>query len=342
MKIYEIISESRLGNPAVAEFINTMLKGMAWTLGRGPRTKAAEELARVWAKEMMENTKAPGKVVSFKPDQIEKILADAKLDVKLATDEAVKKEGYMAARKIYLEAENKGLLKDVIQGAKDVSNVVGKYTNYIAWTGKWAVRMYALYGATQPWVEYTSIIEEATEQVKKGELTEQEFEKLARQEMIIMIGKLAVILPTLGTYIAGKGAMKTIEVGWKAALIGKLEKTGPWAATFTNLVKAATPAALAALYHFLNTPTGGSLFAYWLTSAGGNAFGKGVEDLFGHGEKAVEFISKVKNILEVPDGAPASSDAPAQSGQRQQPSAPTAPAVVGTTPGGATVSGDWK
>ena len=341
MKIYDIISESRLGNPVVAEFINTMLKGMAWTLGRGPRTKAAEELARVWAKEMMENTKAPGKVVSFKPDQIEKILADAKLDVKLATDEAVKKEGYMAARKIYVEAENKGLLKDVIQGAKDIRDVVGKYTNYIAWTGKWAVRVLMIWEATQPWEEYTSIIEEAAEQVKKGELTEQEFEKLARQEMIIMIGKLAIILPTLGIYTTGKVAMKTIEVGWKAALISKLEKTGPWAATFTNLVKSATPSGLAALYHFLNTPTGGSLFAYFLTSAGGNAFGKTVEDLFGMGEKAALFISKVQNILEVPSGAPASSDTPAQSGQRQQPAAPTAPSV-GTTPSGATLSGDWK
>jgi hypothetical protein len=341
MKIYDIISESRLteapGSPVIAEFINGMLKGMAWTLGRGSRTKAAEELARVWAKEMMENTKAPGKVVSFKPDQIEKILADAKLDVKLAADEAVKKEGYMAARKIYVEAENKGLLKDVIQGVKNVSNTVGKYTNFIVETGKWAARVYALYGATQPWAEYTSIIEEAAEQVKKGELTEQEFEKLARQEFIIMIGKLAVILPTLGSYVVGKVIFKSIEVGWKAALISKLGKTGPWAATFTNLVKAATPAALAALYHFINTPTGGALFAYWLTSAGGTAIGKGVEDMFELGSKSAEFIKQYESILQpgASSNTPAQSERPAQSGQQTSPS-------VGNTPSGATVSGDWK
>jgi len=338
MKIYDIISESRLGNPVVAEFINTMLKGMAWTLGRGPRTKAAEELARVWAKEMMENTKAPGKVISFKPDQIEKILADAKLDVALAADEAVKKEGYMAARKIYVEAENKGLLKDVIQGVKNVSNTVGKYTNWAAQTGKWLTRVYMLYGATQPWIEYNSILEEAAEQAKNGEMSDKEFEKLARQEFIIMIGKLAVILPTLGVYTTGKLAMKGIEVGWKAALISKLEKTGPWAATFTNLIKTATPAALAALYHLINSPAGGALFAYWLTSAGGTAIGKGVEGIFELAEKSAEFVSKFESILQpgASSSTTAQSERPAQSGQQAQ------PAVVGNTPSGATVSGDWK
>ena len=68
--------------------------------------------------------------------------------------------------------------------------------------------------------------------------------------------------------------------------------------------------------------------------------------MFELAEKSAEFMSKFKSILQ-PDASsstpaqsnsPAQSERPAQSGQRQQPTAP----VVGTTPGGATVSGDWK
>ena len=49
-------------------------------------------------------------------------------------------------------------------------------------------------------------------------------------------------------------------------------------------------------------------------------------------------VEEMKNILLGGGGSnvPPAQQQPAQSGQRQQ------PAVVGTTPSGATLSGDWK
>jgi hypothetical protein len=156
MKIYDIISESRLteapGGPVVGEFINAMLKGMAWTLGKGPRTKAAEELARVWSAEMIAAGKpqfkppsgtAPASIKEAAERRATEIFTTAKLDPALAADDAVLKEGYNAAKKIFLEAERKGILKDVWQGGVKAVDTAGKVGNFLVSTGKWILRALA-------------------------------------------------------------------------------------------------------------------------------------------------------------------------------------------------------
>jgi hypothetical protein len=96
-------------------------------------------------------------------------------------------------------------------------------------------------------------------------------------------------------------------------------------------------------FKYINSEEGNKLFAHWLTSAGGTWTGKAIEGIITYVD-APKFIDVATSILEgngtgIAPAVTAQTNKPtppAQSGQ--QPAAP----VIGTTPGGATVSGDWK
>ena len=49
MKVYEILAENK-----ITDIINSVLKGVAWTLGKTPEKEAAAELAAVWGRKMIE------------------------------------------------------------------------------------------------------------------------------------------------------------------------------------------------------------------------------------------------------------------------------------------------
>jgi hypothetical protein len=339
MKIYEIISESRLteapGAPVVAEFINGMLKGMAWTLGRGPRTKAAEELAKVWAAEMIAAGKPTIKLGTKTAEQLSAdILTAAKMDPALAADKAVREEGFNAAKKIFLEAENKGLLKDVIQGAKKVSGAVGKVTNVVASGGKWLTRALAVWECADVWLEFSKEQEELKKDLASNVIDEAQYIKDTRSDWIVFLGKVGVAI--IGSGVIGVFGMGA-QAGAKALFISKLEKTGPWTATLKNIIETATPLALLAFFKYLNSKEGNRMFVDYLTSAGGKW--KGVDGIIEWATSPSQFLDVAGGILQgggSNNGGP-TPPRPAQSGQQQSP----AP-VVGTTPGGATVSGDWK
>lgn len=341
MKIYEIISESRLteapGAPVVAEFINGMLKGMAWTLGRGPRTKAAEELARVWAAEMIAAGKPTIKLGTKTPEQLSaEILTAARMDVTLASDKAVREEGFNAAKKIYLEAENKGLLKDVVQGAKNVSDAVGKVTNVVASGGKWLTKALAVWECADAWLEFSKEQEELKKDLASGidGYSEADYIKDTRSDWVAFLGKVGVAI--IGSGVIGVFGMGA-QAGAKALFISKLEKTGPWTATLKNLIETATPLALLAFFKYLNSKEGNRMFVDYLTSAGGKW--KGIDGIIEWATNPAQFVPNI--ATEILQGGGSSNGGPtpprpSQSG-RQDP-----PAVVGNTPDGATISGDWK
>ena len=338
MKIYDIISESRLteapGAPVVAEFINAALKTMAWTLGRGPRTKAAEQLAKVWAEEMIAAGKPTIKLGTKTAEQIaEEILTAAKMDPALAADKAVREEGFNAAKKIYLQAENKGLLKDVAQGAKNVSDAVGKVTNFVAATGKWITRALAVWECADAWLEFSKEQEELKKDLASNVIDEAQYIKDTRSDWIVFLGKVGVAI--IGSGVIGVLGMGT-QAGAKALLISKLEKTGPWTSTLKNLIETATPAALLAFFKYLNSKEGNRMFVDYLTSAGGKW--KGIDGIIEWATSPSQFLDVAGGILQ---GGGSSNGGttpsrPSQSG-RQDP-----PAVVGNTSDGATISGDWK
>lgn len=336
MKIYDIISESRLtealGAPVVAEFINAALKTMAWTLGRGPRTKAAEELAKVWAAEMIAAGKPTIKLGTKTAEQLSAdILTAAKMDPALAADKAVREEGFNAAKKIFLEAENKGLLKDVIQGAKNVSGAVGKVTNFVASTGKWITRVLAAWEVRGAWLEFEKQHALSKAELDAKEIDEKTYAADVRHYWVVFLGKVVVgVVGAAGIVVVGAGTQAAL----KADFISRLVKAGPWTSTLKNLIETATPLALVLFFKYLNSKEGTDLFVTWLTSAGGKW--KGVDGIIEWGTSPREFLDVATGILQ--DNGPTNSDKtrPAQSGQ--QPAAP----VIGTTPGGATVSGDWK
>jgi hypothetical protein len=337
MKIYDIISESRLteapGAPIVAEFINAALKTFAWTLGRGPRTKAAEELARVWAAEMIAAGKPTIKLGTKTPEQLSaEILTAAKMDATLASDKFVREEGFNAAKKIFLEAENKGLLKDVIQGAKNVSGAVGKVTNFVASTGKWITRVLAAWEVADAWLEFSTEQEALKTDLETGVIDQAQYIKDTRSDWVVFLGKVAVgVVGTITIGVVGAGA----QAGMKAAFISRLGKAGPWTSTLKNLIETATPAALLLFFKYLNSKEGTDLFVTWLTSAGGKW--KGVDGIIEWATGPTQFLDVAGGILQGGGSSNGSGNTrPAQSGQQ-----PTAPSV-GTTPGGATVSGDWK
>lgn len=332
MKIYDIISESRLteapGAPIIGEFINAALKTMAWTLGRGPRTKAAEELAKVWAKEMIENTAAPGKIKSFKPDQIKKIITDAKLDPSLALDDAVKKEGYNAAKKIYQDAERKGFLKDVWQGSAAKIQSAGKVTNFVASTGKWITRVLAVWECADAWSTFSTEQNLLKAELESGKITEAQYISDTRSDWTVFLAKVgAAVLVTRWSGQAG-----AIKKDVKELFLGRLEQTGPWTSTLKNLIETAKPAATLLFFKYLNSKEGNKLFTNWLTSAGGKW--KGIDGIIEWATAPSQFLDVAGEILNN-DSDGSSNAPPAQSGQRPAPS-------VGTTPGGASVSGDWK
>jgi hypothetical protein len=338
MKIYEIISESRLteapGAPVVAEFINAALKTMAWTLGRGPRTKAAEELAKVWAAEMIAAGKPTIKLGTKTAEQrSEEILTAAGMDATMASDKFVREEGFNAAKKIYLEAENKGLLKDVVQGAKNVSSAVGKVTNFVAATGKWITRALAAWEVADAWLEFDKEQTLLKKELESGAIDEATYIKDTRADWVAFIGKVAAgIAGLIVIGVVGVGA----QAGMKAAFISRLEKAGPWTATLKNLIETATPAALLMFFKYLNSKDGNALFVNWLTSAGGRW--KGIDGIIEWATSPSQFLDVAGGILQgggsTNNGG--GNERPAQSGRQDT------PAVVGNTPGGATVSGDWK
>jgi len=339
MKIYEIISESQLteapGSPVVAEFINGMLKGMAWTLGRGPRTKAAEELARVWSAEMIAAGKPTIKLGTKTAEQIaEEIFTAARMDTALAADRAVLEEGFNAAKKIFLQAENKGLLKDVAQGARNVSNAVGKVTNFVAATGKWITRGLAAWEVVDAWLVFDKEQAILKQEFESGKITEAQYLKDTRADWTAFIGKVAVGLLGAATItVVGSG----VQPALKAVFIRKLGATGPWTSTLKNLIETATPLATLAFFKFLNSKEGNQLFTDWLTSAGGKW--KGVDGVIEWVTNPKDFFGTVAPILSG-SGTNSNSTPQSQSGQRQPPQQPNGP-PVGTTPGGATVTGKW-
>jgi hypothetical protein len=339
MRIYEIISESQLteapGAPIVAEFVNAALKTFAWTLGRGPRTKAAEELARVWAAEMIAAGKPTIRLGTKTAEELSAdILTAAKMDPALAADKAVREEGFNAAKKIFLEAENKGLLKDVIQGAKNVSGAVGKVTNFVASTGKWVTRVLAAWEVADAWVVFSTEQDALKKELESGSLSEAQYIKDTRSDWIVFLGKVAAgVVGASAIGIVGAGT----QAAMKAAFISRLGKAGPWTSTLKNLIETATPAALLLFFKYLNSEAGTKHFVDWLTSAGGKW--KGVDGVIEWATNPSQFLGTVAPILSG-SGTNSNSTPQSQSGQRPQTQQPNGP-PVGTTPGGATVTGKW-
>ena len=342
MKIYDIISESRLteapGGPVVGEFINAMLKGMAWAVGRGPRAKAAEQLAKVWAEDMIAAGKPTvkfsgglGKNAAAK--RAEEILTAAKMDPALAADELVVKDGFDSAKKIFLEAERKGLLKDIKTGAGIANKAVADFINWFAGKVKPLGYIYAAWEATDVFTDFYKAQLELKRQLDANIINQDTYAKDTLADQVVLIGQLgAAIVGGIGVAAISLSTVGAI----KFAFIRRLKKTGPWTAPITAVLESATPAALVLFFKFITSEDGRKMFAEWLTSAGG--VWMGFDGIWEYATNPKSAVEEMKNILLGGGGSnvPPAQQQPAQSGQRQQ------PAVVGTTPSGATLSGDWK
>jgi hypothetical protein len=343
MKIYEIISESRLTEGLVGELINTMLKGMAWTLGRGPRQKAAEELARVWSKEMIENA---GKIKSGTPAQIEKIITDAGLDPKLAADAAVRKEGFKAAEDILQSAERKGFVKDIAQGAKNkwqgtvqAFKTAGEVSNWTVRAGKYMAYALPAWEAYDAWKKFDNSLDELKKDLELGDIDEQTYKSNLISDWAVFIGQVTAAVA--GTTLIRLGSSRFIEPALKVAFLGRLKATGPWTGGLVQLIESATPGLLWAWFTFLNSKTGRDLFVDWLTSAGGKV--TGIDGLIMWNSDPANFMTTAKGIFssntpQAPGNAPQAPGGTGQSGQRPQPNGPQ----VGTTKSGIPIYGEYN
>jgi hypothetical protein len=188
------------------------------------------------------------------------------------------------------------------------------------------------------WEEFTKEQDALQQEFESGKITEAQYLKDTRSDWTVFIGKAVVavagtvllVLPvTLGTQAVLKSA--------QARMIAKLQKTGPWTATFTKMIETATPAGMAGFVAYLNSESGTKHFVDWLTSAGGKC--KGVDGVIEWATNPSQFLGTVAPILSG-SGTNSNSTSQSQSGQRPQPQQPNGP-PVGTTPGGAPVTGKW-
>jgi hypothetical protein len=123
MKVFDIINEAPSSEPAVG-FINKILKGVAWTVGKGARAQAAEDLASAWASKMSE----AGSIRVSMPTGVIR-------DATLAADRAIMDEAYKEAVKAFRKAERAGLIKDIKAGAAKAVEATATYLNW----GKWLI-----------------------------------------------------------------------------------------------------------------------------------------------------------------------------------------------------------
>ena len=108
MKVYEILAENK-----ITDIINSVLKGVAWTLGNSVKNKAAKELAEAWSAKMIE----AGNIRVSMPINVIK-------DPVLAADREVMNAAYKEAVKAFRQAERAGLIRDIKAGAAAVKEAV--------------------------------------------------------------------------------------------------------------------------------------------------------------------------------------------------------------------------
>lgn len=184
MKVLDIISESKIDS-----FINSVLKGVAWSMGRGPAAKAAEELAEAWLRKMME---AGTTRVSMPINVIR--------DPVLAADRRIMDEAYKEAVKAFRKAERAGLIQDIKAGA-------GAAAEKIATGVQWSKNLFiffayvgSMFHASSLVSEYNKLRKELDQELESGSIDEATHRSDIGRLRLRLIGELALVA---GTVFAG-------------------------------------------------------------------------------------------------------------------------------------------
>jgi hypothetical protein len=200
MKVFDIINEAPSSEPAVG-FINKILKAVAWSVGKGARARAAEDLASAWAAKMVE----AGSIRVSMPTGVIK-------DATLAADRAIMDEAYKEAVKAFRKAERAGLIKDIKAGAAKAVEATAKYLNY----GKWLIivlsNIASLGMGASLIKEYIDDIENEMRLLKEEKISPEEYVRNIGALRLRLIGELGLVLATQLT--AGVAAGAASSTAW--------------------------------------------------------------------------------------------------------------------------------
>ena len=136
MKVYEILAENKINN-----IINSVLKGVAWTLGKTPEKEAAAELAAVWGRKMIEAGGDVGMPIN--------VIKDPRLAANPKVIEAARKE----AVNIFKAAERAGLIQGIKAGAKDKAK---KFFSALDFMAKWGSISAVVWSLDGVWNDYVA------------------------------------------------------------------------------------------------------------------------------------------------------------------------------------------
>jgi len=114
MKVFEILAENK-----ITDIINSVLKGVAWTLGKTPEKEAAAELAAVWGRKMIEAGGDVGMPIN--------VIRDPRLAANPEVIEAARKE----AVNIFKAAEREGVVKRL--GTVNWTVGIAKFLKGVTW-----------------------------------------------------------------------------------------------------------------------------------------------------------------------------------------------------------------
>lgn len=198
MKVLDIIQESRAD-----EFINAILKGVAWSVGRGPRAVAAEELATVWARKMVErgsiNVPMPINVIR---------------DPVLAADREIIDAAYKEAVKAFRKAERAGLIQDIKAGAAAAKENVGTLIRWSKNLFITAAYIGSMFHAGSLVSEYNKTAEEFERDLQSGDMNEAEFRSSMGALRLRLISELALVMgSTLAAGITTGAAVLSAKLG---------------------------------------------------------------------------------------------------------------------------------
>ena len=224
MKVLDIIQESR-----VYSFINNILRGVAWSVGRGPRAVAAEELAIAWAAKMAErgsiNVPMPINVIR---------------DPVLAADREIIDAAYKEAVKAFRKAERAGLIRDITAGAANIGKKIGTAVEWTNVVVKYSFVAGSVYHIGKHAVEFKKHVDELQAELQqvaedpnvspadKEKKLKEYYDDVGRARAVFGAELVVAITALLGATTIQVGAAATARIGQGAFnLLRRLAGLGP-------------------------------------------------------------------------------------------------------------------
>lgn len=209
MKVLDIIQESKAD-----EFINAILKGVAWSVGRGPRAVAAEELATVWAGKMAER----GTINVPMPINVIK-------DPVLAADREIIDAAYKEAVKAFRKAERAGLIQAIKAGAENISKKIGTAVEWGNFVLKYSFMAGSVYHIGKHYTEFRKHVNELQAELKqvaedpnvspadKEKKLKEYYDDVGRARAVFGAELLVAITALVGATSIQVGAAATARIG---------------------------------------------------------------------------------------------------------------------------------